>query len=741
MSSQKMSTLSMTEKQNFQDLKRKTSLYLYWLRLNNIITFESRPWRIILCVVALLDCFATIWHQYFQFLFHDALSDKNKNHRIFNKKGDVNPGSKVNKLAALGVEITQVIDSWALHIGVLFALLWLIDAFLKAKGKRDEKLTEIDRRRVLGGDDESKSHAGEAWFAYYKTVILQLLLLPVGFYVIVGYLLTGNEKYVTSVLRRREHDLEKDFTSIYSTHSLLYASIHFQMVALNRFLGEEVEAQRKSLWRRILKFAVRRPILFTKRLRLFFTTLRLTKYIGPIMGETAKFLENTSDLMKSLRQHWEVMKAIRLRKKRWDSMNLIDKMHVAATRIQSTVRGTICRKTVKSFMVVLKARKDRIARRLQRVARNGIVASRTQQDLMKLELEKLEEEAKQAKLVGDNIPVARRRRMYQLQDELEKRAKDMVNKHLLLQPNARFAILWKMIFVFCVLLDIAQQIIEPKIKDFQVSGKKVHMSVEQFLVYHLIPKPIKEWKVCEKWFAKGRKLKRLSLLFHSAIPFFRRFHRSSDQNQRPWYCSDFCAISHQSAIAFLRFLLMQAAVIIGIVRYLDVAVTFFLGEIHPKTGILMPKSFVKRWIFPGLLLELVANPQMETTSKLLYQILDCFIKIGPIRIGRWTLVGFYPVASIIKRLTFHMWKPVIQQQNQDCAEKSKRAGQKLLSGSRNCLSIMAPLTTTMTTTTITSYQSSQLIPQGLRESHDALRIVASRSSFALYSPAQDMLGN
>jgi hypothetical protein len=388
--------------------------------------------------------------------------------------------------------------------------------------------------------------------------------------------------------------------------------------------------------------------------------------------------------------------------------------------------------------VVLKARKDRIARRLQRVARHGIVASRTQQDLMKLELEKLEEEAKQAKLVGDNIPVARRRRMYQLQDELEKRAKDMVNKHLLLQPNAKFAILWKIIFIFCVLLDIAQQILEPRIKNFQDSGKKEPMSVEQFLVYHLIPRPISEMQLCAKWFNKGRQLKRLSSLFNNTIGFFKNNHGSSKTNQRPWYCSEFCATAHQSVIIIMRFLLMQAAVIIGIVRYLDVAVTFFLGEIHPKTGILMPKSFVKRWIFPGLLLELVANPQMETTSKFLYQFLDSFIKIGPIRIGRWTLVGIYPVASFVKRITFHIWKPVIQQQNQECIRKSKRKEQKLLAGSRSCLSIMTPLTiTTSTTITTTTYPSSHLIPQGLRESHDALRIVASRSSFALYSPASD----
>jgi hypothetical protein len=119
---------------------------------------------------------------------------------------------------------------------------------LKAQWKRDEKLAEIDRKRIMG-DGAKKHDLGGAWSAYYKTIMVQLLLLPVGFFVFVWYTLAGNEQLVNddSISKRNECPEHQNFTSIYSTHSLLYAFVHFHTVLMNQLLGEEIEIRRKML--------------------------------------------------------------------------------------------------------------------------------------------------------------------------------------------------------------------------------------------------------------------------------------------------------------------------------------------------------------------------------------------------------------------------------------------------------------------------------------------------------------
>ena len=690
-------------------------------RLRRFITFESRAWRLALGIVALLDCAGTVWLYCFREYFATVVVAP-KSIVFFRKAQDI-PIRQTWPLFGFFQDCTESLDKWHAHIGILFALLWFIDAFLKAQWKRDEKLTELDRRRVMKGEVVSElcDPIGEAWIAYYKTIGLQLLLLPVGFYAFGWRVLTGNVQDVKNLMMNGigEIDDERSFTSIQSTHSLIYSFIHFYAMLINRFLGEKVEMRRKLLWRRLIFFAIRRPFLFTKRLRIFFSTLRLTKYLGTLMGETAKFFGNTSDLLKTLRQNLAVMRACRLRKKRWDSLNPVEQQKAAAIRIQCAVRGMLTRRTIKSFMAVLKARKQRIARRLQEVVRASLVASRTQHDLMRLELDKLEEEAREAKQRGCDVSIDHRRRMYQLQDELEQRAKELVNKHLLLRPNARFAVVWKVMFIFCVLLDIAQQVLQPRLRAYKDATTGEAISVEKFLELHLVPKPIPEWQQCSPWLVEHDQKQGF---LHRCFPLGVRHQRSAIPEEPPWYCKDRYVAAQSAWVSVLRFCVMQAAFIVGIIRYLDVGVTFFIGELHPITGVLMAKSFVKRWIFPGLLLELLANPQMETTSKFVGRFLDGILQIGPLRVGRWTLVGLYPLARVVKRTVIQLWRPVVLQQNRECMERAANKAHNV-SMSRARSSHAIPLM---------KHSHRALMVPGLQRSHSTLLVAASRSSFALH---------
>jgi hypothetical protein len=652
------------------------------------ITFESTSWRVALGLAALVDFVAMV--------LLDCFREGNANKIVAPKR------SFFRKTEALAVvtdyphsfrhDCMQLLDRWDVQIGIFFSLLWFIDAFLKAQWKRNEKLTKLDRQRIMGRKEIKQERAvGGAWSAYYWTIGIQLLLLPVGFFVFVWYMLSGNENQVKAMFtnEKRNTEMEHNFFSIYSTHSLLFALFHFYTMITNNFIGVGIEVQRTIIWRRLIRFALRHPFIFSQRLRIFLTTLRLTKYIGPLMGECAKLCGNASDLFKTLRQHLAVMRRSRNRKKRWGNMGPVAKLRVAAIRTQSVVRGIQTRKTVRGFMTVLRARKARIARRMERTLRESMVQSMTHTDLMRLELEHLEEEAEEAKKSGCDMGIDDRRRMYELQDELTQEANELVNKHLLLQPNARFAVVWKVVFVICVLLDISQQALQPKLGLYKDVKTGEAMSLEQFLESRLVPSPITEWEECAPWLSDPEDDNEQGYFARYFSGVTRRKARKIVQ--RRWYCQEPYVTAQSMWISVLRCVLMQAVLIFGIVRYLDVGMTFFIGELHPKTGVLMPKSFFKRWLFPGLLLELLANPQMETTSRCISRLLCGVIHVGPIRAWRWTVVCFYPLSKVIKSALYvHVWRPVVQQQNQECMERAtQKPVQRTLQRSRSTLAVAA----------------------------------------------------
>lgn len=82
----------------------------------------------------------------------------------------------------------------------------------------------------------------------------------------------------------------------------------------------------------------------------------------------------------------------------------------------------------------------------------------------------------------------------------------------------------------------------------------------------------------------------------------------------PWYCGRPYSAVQSIYIDTFEFIIHEFLVLVGIICFLDVFVTFFTGEIEPDTASLTPKPFFPRWILPGLVLQLAVNPQMESTS-------------------------------------------------------------------------------------------------------------------------------
>jgi hypothetical protein len=97
---------------------------------------------------------------------------------------------------------------------------------------------------------------------------------------------------------------------------------------------------------------------------------------------------------------------------------------------------------------------------------------------------------------------------------------------------------------------------------------------------------------------------------------------------------------------------------------MDVFVTFFTGELDTETGVLIPKPFFTRWVFPGIALQLVLNPQMMVIRQYVWKMFIFIQTVGPIRMYRWSAAFFYPILSYSFRISLgSLWKIIVQHCN------------------------------------------------------------------------------
>jgi hypothetical protein len=71
------------------------------------------------------------------------------------------------------------------HIAIsfFFSTLWFIDAFRKAHVAKQQVKADLEHEILVRGSP-AKSTKWNSNAAYYKAILVQLLLLPVGFYII-----------------------------------------------------------------------------------------------------------------------------------------------------------------------------------------------------------------------------------------------------------------------------------------------------------------------------------------------------------------------------------------------------------------------------------------------------------------------------------------------------------------------------------------------------------------------------
>jgi hypothetical protein len=120
-----------------------------------------------------------------------------------------------------------------------------------------------------------------------------------------------------------------------------------------------------------------------------------------------------------------------------------------------------------------------------------------------------------------------------------------------------------------------------------------------------------------------------------------------------WYCSQPYASFQTYYRRITDFFIDEFMIVVSTICFLDVYVTFFTGEIDPKTGELVPKRFLARWIIPGLLMQLVLNPAIGSVSTLFLSSLQVVYSLGPVRVLRWCIAVLLPIVYMV--FTLIVW--------------------------------------------------------------------------------------
>ena len=191
------------------------------------------------------------------------------------------------------------------------------------------------------------------------------------------------------------------------------------------------------------------------------------------------------------------------------------------------------------------------------------------------------------------------------------------------------------------------------------------MKVDGFLDQRLIPIPVHQRLECKPMHRTRGPLSIASNLF--------RNKRRIKSVPLPWYCksrSYSTFISIYSSV--IRWSIQSFLDIVGFICFLDVFITFFTGD-YDETGTLVPKPFFKRWILPGLFLQLLVNPTMESTSDVVFRAIEGLIQRGPFRVLRWTLALFFPLGKLLTRVSSSCWLHLVRKQNEQAVPITNKA--------------------------------------------------------------------
>ena len=457
---------------------------------------------------------------------------------------------------------------------ICFSLLWAADSFVEAHRRRLQDVRERDRQRLLNLSDSASELTSETtvdtkendWWrgsrgVYYRTIFRQLMLLPVGFYVVLSHgirelydpvLTDGEHHNISAATQTRKSNnvalLDKTYLS-YSraSQSLIVALTRQVITTAGSITGQRVRLQAIERAKRVgiiaLRRAVKNPFRFYRRANMLLRLVRWIKYLGPVFGTLNKLVGNFLDLLDKHQQRSAAKRASAARRKRLHQLSKEEQLEYCATFIQKTFRANQSRRKMRMIRLMRRDAEIVAAVKLQSSFRAALRRARARLKDKMLELQKLKEQSGTAEMSSKQ-----RRRMYQLQEELKAETRLLLNEKLLLRPNTSFAVRWKILLVFAVLIEISILVAQPRIARHKDPATGKPMDIETYIDRKLVPTPVSKLPACRA--EKHPPKKHFPLLFIGGVVRERAMlaEKTKATIPKPFYCSNAYAFLQVSRV-------------------------------------------------------------------------------------------------------------------------------------------------------------------------------------------------
>lgn len=680
------------------------------------IEFEglNQGWRFCVGVTGALDILACVLPNLVRYFGHT--------------EEHFNSNSHLTSIPSFVGHVSEVLDRHDTTISFIFSAMWFIDSFLAAHTRRVIFLRKDEQSRYLEKEETSRQWWQTASFVYYRSMTLQLLLLPVGFYFLLFYgidrLVHGKgvedleyvDHSLTLAVSTADHEVRHESFSTHSRLSVLFAIVQHIVIkisgsttrALQSKIGSFLKSLRPAAIKTLLSQAIRNPRRFRRRIGKALTAFRWIKYLAPLIGAINKLKGNVGDMLKKQRQKRIAEKQRRIRQLLWEEAPLHIREEEAAIMIQSAFRAYMSRKSMDALLLLQGDSKRIAASRLQRALRESLWRARYRLQKKASEFKRISAIHKEETDALDNDA---KKRLFQIQDQLAAEAKRLINKKLLLRPNTRFAVAWKSLFILCIIFEIAQLGAKPWLENYKNKGNGERMTMSDFIALSFTPTRASQREECgyrpEKKmispmnFFSGHRRRLLSKEDKRNLPWYckrpgatiqegysdfvslvlvpvpvskwpdcragnaRRWPNKKENESRRWYCHEPYSSTHALYRNLVDFILDRFLVIVSLVCFLDVFVTFFTGELDDLSGALVPKPFFARWIIPGLMLQLLLNPHLDFFADCVGIMWDSILEFGPIRVLRWSVTTLFPVSRCLWRAAIkYIWMPLVEYENE-----------------------------------------------------------------------------
>ena len=528
--------------------------------------------------------------------------------------------------------------------GFLFSILWTVDAFQVADRHADLALAEWERRNFLHtvGVERHKSISARTkdemdeqlkkptlnlldkykqYVFFFAALLWQFLLLPVGFYLLIFKFLRWNNAArspdeMKALLESTYHEdnLPAEYRS-FSNETMLslgFAVAKHTGIAVAKIAKIHRKKMKKRGIREGLKlgfaFALH-PFQTWKHSQKLLYIIRWIKYIIPLIGYGLKIRSSCRTVIVSYMQRRRQKRAESFRRKQWRQMTENQRRERAAKRIQSTYRSYCERQACFRMMEGMKIQGDEAARRLQLALRSMLERARAKEQKKKRELEKLERKRRHSirfgrNVVGMNEKEQARLKELRMETKPEIRRFD-IDSHLLMRPDSGFQKVWAIFYFTLTFLEIVAHLSNVHMAKRAQKSESNVPTVSLKLQNLLIPDPVADLKEC------------------SCVPSMKRFFKRSQPDECgpfPWYCEPTYAMLQQTYSRAVLVLIERIVTVMGFVFFLDCPVFFFTGRYHPETGVLISRPWFRRWVMPGIIMQMIINPQLEKTAKVAVKI-------------------------------------------------------------------------------------------------------------------------